>query len=250
MASEPRCARHPLAPAIAPCSRCGTFACAECLAADGQGWCRDCAARPELANRPPLWERQAEAGVNPVLAFGQTVVDVFTAPRRFFREVRHGQSIGWPLAFAVALQFVELLFGLGNAARLLMGGGADSETVRAAAWNLVTVGIGMFAFAPIRVFLIATVLTLSAFLVGLRVPFLRTVRAMAYLGATGVLNVLPVVGQPLSAIAVLVLGVIAFATVHETTVRRAAAVFALPAIGSVFCFVGVYQLFAGRSVGG
>jgi hypothetical protein len=250
MASEPRCARHPLAPAIAPCMRCGTFACPDCLAADGQGWCRDCAARAEQANLPPLWERQADAGVNPVLAFGQTVVDVFTAPRRFFREVRQGQSVGWPLAFAVALQFVELLFDLGHAARLLTGGSADSETVRAAAWNLVKVGAGMFAFAPIRVFLLAAVLTVSAVLVGLRVPFVRTARAMAYVSATGVLGVLPLVGGPLSVLALLVLGVIAFATVHETTLRRAAVVIALPAIGSVFCFVGVYQLFAGRSVGG
>jgi len=44
-----RCARHPEAPAVAACRRCGTFICAnELVVLDASQFCRECAARPDV----------------------------------------------------------------------------------------------------------------------------------------------------------------------------------------------------------
>lgn len=70
------CPKHPGAPAVATCRRCGTFVCAADLALlDGAKFCQDCAARPDVdyleAFRLKYWgQRDAWAwffGVSAVL---------------------------------------------------------------------------------------------------------------------------------------------------------------------------------------
>lgn len=47
-ASSARCARHPEAPAVDTCQRCGAFVCGDCLELrEGRGYCPDCFIRSQ-----------------------------------------------------------------------------------------------------------------------------------------------------------------------------------------------------------
>ena len=103
------CARHPALQARAICSRCGSYACAQChqLGADGVDYCVDCQSRaPVLASRGAR--------------FMANLVD----------------------QFAVVLPWVlgAVIQGVVNAS----SGGGDGDMVLMGLGGLVSVGVGIF----------------------------------------------------------------------------------------------------------
>lgn len=97
--SEPHCATHPDAVAVATCARCGTFVCAACLPGAGTV-CAACVGRAQVQGELPLWERYQEARVPLPIAFGRTVVEVIFEPSAFFSRVANGRGLKAPLLLA------------------------------------------------------------------------------------------------------------------------------------------------------
>src|SRR5512141_202570 len=90
------CALHPGFAAIAACSRCGTFVCAQCTAGTDLR-CPSCRAL-SVERVPPPWERRAELGL--VAALWQQFKVVTFGPDPFWRTVPAEGPVLDPMLFA------------------------------------------------------------------------------------------------------------------------------------------------------
>jgi hypothetical protein len=86
LSSPAQCSKHIETPATDTCSRCGRFACNECLSASTDlTRCFECVARDGgTEEQVPPWEQRAELGL--VAAYIQTVKLGVTEPAKFWNQ--------------------------------------------------------------------------------------------------------------------------------------------------------------------
>jgi hypothetical protein len=127
-ADGPRCARHPDAPAVEVCHRCGGFVCADCLHVKPNGaYCPSCAAR-FLSNIAGSWLAIFSAGLG-FIGLGCAPlgpVAVILALIDLARMAHTGKRIGWKLDLAgIALGAVGILIWATILYRFLSGARPD-----------------------------------------------------------------------------------------------------------------------------
>lgn len=245
--AEPRCAVHADVAAVGPCTRCGTFACATCLADLEARLCASCVTRLGPTAELPEWERR-EPGASFAGAFFRTVRDVLKRPIHFFTGVRTGTSLLAPLAFAMLAEVLSGLARLLSTIASTLAGGGDSAAVAKLALDALRWAAVFLALVPVRLLVGVLVLTLFGFLAGVEAwPLRRTARMLAYLHAVEVpLALFPTLPAPVTLLIAAGWGTVAFAAVHQAPLRRAIGAFALMSGAVTFCFVGLYQLFSAR----
>lgn len=103
---QPACAWHPERPG-APCPRCGTFACDECLgpATAAVRLCPTCRARE--AAQPLPWDRREEIGM--WRAFFRTAWSFMFSPGPTIDQARPEGTLGSAVLFATLAQFLSIL---------------------------------------------------------------------------------------------------------------------------------------------
>lgn len=172
------------------------------------------------------WIEEPEGGrgrgpVELARAWGQAV----TRPRRFFRNgVAPGdQAPGLVFAVAVSLAYVTVWFALAPGARPVL----DGRPALSVAFALVATGL---LLAPLTLHLAAALATVSLMaVIDERAGVSRTVQVVAYAAAPCALAGPPVPALRLAATAYgAVLLVIGLATVHRTSLPRAALAALLP----------------------
>lgn len=104
---EPVCAVHPGLSSLEACSRCGSFACAQCLREGGQGepLCAACEDREPSGLLP--WDRREDMGT--LKAFWQTCQAVMFRPEATFKRLRPGGTMGSSLTFAMLCSLASFL---------------------------------------------------------------------------------------------------------------------------------------------
>lgn len=111
------CATHKDLPALAPCSRCGTFYCGSCLErqADGQLQCVACREHGSLLP----WDRRDQLGT--LRAWWQTSVALLMSPMVTLQNAKREGTVGSSLLFAV-VSSVAGFFTTVTLYALLIGG--------------------------------------------------------------------------------------------------------------------------------
>jgi hypothetical protein len=104
LAEGARCGRHPEAPAIAICARCGDFVCAPC-ASRGAGDRRYCPRCEDFGRERFPWERRGELGL--LRAFGATFFGSLLSPTRTFSLALRDRSFVPALAYGLFLNVLS-----------------------------------------------------------------------------------------------------------------------------------------------
>ncbi len=175
-----RCGRHPDAPAVALCGRCGDFLCARCaIALEGASYCAAC---EPLAGEAFPWERRAELGVARALL--RTTVGTLSRTRAPFAPGFRDRS-PWP-ALAYALAVATPVAWIGAGVERLGPSGGEAASEGPLGWLASEQGrLALALGAPIHVAL-AVLLLAAGWWLGLaaagapRRPFSHVVRAVAY----------------------------------------------------------------------
>ena len=248
--SNARCATHPDRPAVDICSRCGSFACRECLVvgADGQGVCSTCQAR-QGETEPMAWERRSELGF--FKAYWQTCKGVMFAPNTGFARMAPGTGNWWdPLSFAIVSYVFGYLPTMLLYALAIAGGFLAAITQKSGAGDLsggaavgVVIGIvvacviGIPIGAIMNVFMMSGIEHVALRLVGVETrPFEATARAYCYALAPFFWGVVPFCGLYAFPIWSLVCRIFGYKAVHKTTGGKATAGVLLPT--GVCCVLG------------
>ena len=230
------CGEHPDRTSVATCTRCGTFACAECAkpTPDGRAFCLACHARG--AGAIP-WEQRKSIGR--WKAFWKTTRAVMFSPKTFFRTPQYETGILSPFFFntgvqavaqigtALTLMLVYGTLGLVLAATLPPNRADEANMVIILAFVLPAV-IGIFGIlqAPVNAIWGMAIGGGLAHL-GLMVVrakkagFEATARALAYAQAPMALYVVPILGLFVGPIWTIVVSVIALRETHECSTWRA-----------------------------
>jgi hypothetical protein len=132
----PRCALHPLSPALISCSHCGTFCCTLCTNGVSGTICKACVA----AQRVPLgltpWEQRDRLGW--LIALWETIRQVTVAPTTFFKELaptgRLTEAAGFAFLVAIPGSIVGAAtqFFIGGLTAMLPALGIDSPLLPSA----------------------------------------------------------------------------------------------------------------------
>ena len=254
----PSCAVHPSAPALGPCPRCGTFACAACLVQlpDGSGICQACSARALLALP---WDRREELGT--VRAWWQTVLQIVSKPVVTFASAAPSAPIGSSLWFGVLAVAVGgagtvglyLVFGgalaMAAAARGGAGGSAGIVAVTLAAFaGMAVIGVGL-GFAGMLISASVDHLILRIIRARPR-GFLVTLRGSALSLAPAPVALIPLCGAYAWIAWTLVLRVFAYRSFHRISGWSAAiAALAAPIVLFVIVVGGYLALVAMAGLG-
>jgi hypothetical protein len=201
----------------------------------------------------PVWEQPGSV----FNRFLETVREVLLNPQGFFRTMRRTGGLGGPLTFGVAGTLIGSVIGsLYQLMFMSMGGGMGDlqgfgEGAAAALFSTGCIVIAVPIVAVIGMFIGAAIYHLMLMLLGAaRFPFETTMRVVAYsMGATSILNVVPVCGGIAAAIWAIVANIIGLAQAQETTIGKAAAAVLLPVL--ICCVVlGLFYLLAFAAVMG
>lgn len=265
------CAVHRDRNAAATCTRCGSFACEECLFVSTQGLetCRACA-YGGLDEPVPLERRRSLGWWKATRA---TIRLAMLQPSRFFRTPPAERGFGVPLLFATGLytfgqicQVAWVMLGMG--ALWWVAASASEAAIRSDQAALVS---GLFVGYSLAAVLCTLVQApvyglLGAVLAGAlthgtlrllgraRAPLERTLRAVCYANAPLVLGVVPLLGGLVGWFWMLGLEVIGVRETHRTSTGTA--LIAVMGYRLVFCLgvVGLYGVlvalaFAAKSAG-
>jgi hypothetical protein len=257
----PPCASHAREAATTTCHGCGLFLCAGCAAPEPR------CARCRGAGHPVPWE-DPSLGVAP--AFGRTLKALSTGAT-FFNQVPWSGGLRAPLTFtALATTLTAVVTGAFTIVSAKLAGGSLAglhEQLRGAApdaqmrqtFDLIFQAVerlqGMqvrFALldmawspvlAPLQLLIMGALTHGLARALGGRGSFEATVRAMGYASGAVVLGVVPMIGAPLSTLAVLILTGMALRRAHGVTPMRAAALtlWWIPVMAVFAClFLGLF----------
>lgn len=250
---EAACAIHSDRQAQQICTRCGNFACQECLASSppGETLCAACVAR-EGVNRLP-WDDRQELGM--FRAFFRSLGPIMLSPRRTFSTTRFSGDLGGSLLFAG----IANAFGYVPSFALFTVFGAFMPEPP----NANTTPI------PFRILLMGTygAMTLGAPLIGLALttliaamdhvvlrmlgnprPLETTIRAAALSQAPMVIGLLPFCSLYITPFWCLVARIFAYKGMHRTTTGVAVGgAILIPVILSVAfcgCYAAMFAFFA------
>lgn len=252
---EAHCAAHADRVAIDICSRCGSFACRECLVlgADGQGVCSACLARQGGDTAPVPWERRGELGL--WRAYWETTKAIMFNPNTAFDRVEPETGRWWdPLSYGILSNFLALSGTLVAYAFIgaigLIAAFADKSSSKLGGAEAVGIAIGVvIAFcvaiplgAMMAAFVIAGVEHLALRLVGVQTrDFEATLRTYCYSQAPMFWGVVPFCGAYAYPIWQIVCRIYGYKSMHRTTGGKAAAGVLLPTglcCGAIAIFYG------------
>lgn len=260
---SPPCAAHVRAVATTTCRGCALFLCAECSASAGdEPRCLRCRG----AGHPVPWE---DPTLGAAKGFWRTL-RALTGVTTFFAQLPWTGGLRAPLTFAavattigalgaglmLALQSGVMGVVLGVMRRSFMSAAPDASSRELVELLFSTIGtLQQFALrytifeigsspvlAPVQLLIMGALTHGVARLLGGRGTFEATVRAMGYAAGANVLRVVPLMGNPLAALAGLLLVAVALRRAHGVSPGRAAllAVWWLPFVVVFLClFTGL-----------
>ncbi|MGC4115181.1 MAG: YIP1 family protein [Myxococcales bacterium] len=265
--STAHCAVHADRTAVDICSRCGTFACRECLVIgkDGQGVCSACLARQGGEAAPLPWEQRSELGF--FKAYWETAKAIMFSPQTAFERVQPETGKWWdPLSFAIISNFLAasgtlVVYGFaalfGALAAVIGAGNSGSSDLSAPAFVGVValIVIGTAIIIPINSvlfsFLVSGVEHLTLKLVGVQTrPFEASLRVVCYGHAPMFWGVVPFCSGYAYPVWMAVCLVFGHKAIHRTTGGKAAAGVLLP--GALCCGAAavVYGIFIAAVLAG
>jgi hypothetical protein len=247
--TQPTCAVHPGMMGLGVCTRCGAFACANCLRmnAHGMAICERCQEREPEGLLP--WDRRGELGT--LKAFFKTCVEVMLRPGPTFSESRTEGTLGSSLLFALMCGFLAffttgLLYAVvfGAMSFVLPSGTGKGPTptefrvimgVMMAVWTLLAP-----VFAVATTVINAGIDHLVLRMGGITRGFLVTLRANALSQAPYALGVIPFCGMQVAPFWTMVARVFAYRGQHRTTWGVAAAGALLAPLATIVLCGGAY----------
>ncbi|WP_164012257.1 YIP1 family protein [Pyxidicoccus trucidator] len=255
---EAVCAVHPELRSLHSCSRCGSFACAQCLRQSERGelLCATCHARTPVGL--VAWDRREELGTP--RAFWDTCMDIILRPEATFERIQPSGTVGSSLGFAALCSFVGIFttafiyMGImavtPGASPAMEGDGVNPGAARA-------IGVGVFGtwivMAPI-VGLCSTLLVSGVDHLILRVagntehPFAVTLRGNALSQAPYLLGLIPFCSMYVVPFWAIGLRVIAYRNLHGLSWGLAAlGALAGPMLSCFVCGGGYLALILGMA---
>ncbi len=246
--TQATCAVHPERVALQTCSRCGSFACEQCLgdSPPGETLCAACVARE--GTHPLPWDERQELGI--LRAWFKSVIPIMLRPRVTFSAAsRRGGDVGGSMLFAAIANFVGyfttcLLFAVTMAFIPL----PVEQTQGALPYRAIMVGTyGAFILLAPILGLAATVLMaaidhLIMRIIGKPRQFEITLRAASLAQAPLVLGVIPFCSLYIAPFWVLVAKVFAYKGMHRTSTGVAAAGALLAPVLATVLFCGAYAI--------
>ena len=239
------------------CSRCGTFACRECLVvgADGQGVCTACQAR-QGETAPMAWERRSEIGF--FKAYWETTKGIMFSPNTAFDKLEPETGSWWdPLSYAIFSTYMGigptyLIYALAIGSGMMFSmfqksSGGNELSGGVGLGIMVGIIIGIIIFIPIvaiiNAFILAGIEHLCLKLVGAQPrSFEATLRAHCYSDAPMFWGVVPFCGPYAFFVWQLVCRIFGYKAVHKTTGGKAAAGVLLPLGAICLCVGGAYAI--------
>ena len=241
----------------------------------GNGWPKNDSHQDEETVETP-WEKRGEIGV--FKGFFDTVVKSITEPTPFFAKMPRDNADG-ALSYYVLMTLITgilsyiFVFPLKkimpqnqNTAQALEHLNSLRETVgsngqfvidmlqsmisgESLIGGAVCTVVCVLLFTPISLFAAAGVTHLSFMLFGSKQGFSSTLRAIGYSCAPNILTVVPVIGNFLGPLGVLIYGIIACAAVHRFSGVRAVAAYLAPMLtlvclacgGAILMFTTIAQ---------
>ncbi|MBI5543660.1 MAG: YIP1 family protein [Deltaproteobacteria bacterium] len=255
--SSAHCAAHPERAAVDICSRCGSFACRECLivGADGQGICSACHTRQGGDTAPLPWERRKELGF--FNAYWQTTKSIMFNPNTAFDRMIPETGQWWdPLSYAIFSNFLALsgtmvmyafIFGIAGIAALAQSGGTNDLGAGVTAGIIVAIVLALLIMIPLGAIMVAFIgggiehLALKLLGANPR-PFEATLRAYCYAHAPMFWGVVPLCGAYAYPIWQIVCRIFGYKSVHRITGGQAAAGVLVPVGVFCLCFGGIYGI--------
>ena len=205
------------------------------------------------------WERRATIGFASGLI--ETTQQVLTAPAAFFRSMPTEGGIGSPLLYALILGYAGIVVTaiyefvmtavIGTSFGSFEGlGGAENEVfarMLPALQGGIGLGFKLFlgpVFLVLFLFLIAGIMHLGLMLVGgASRGFEATFRVLCYSEATAVIQVIPICGQLIGSVYMLVVLTIGLAEAHGTTRGKALVAVLLPLFVCCCCIAAPIVFF-------
>jgi hypothetical protein len=253
-----RCVTHPEIAAQQTCSRCGNFACAECLIQRPSGAvvCTSCAAREPVELLP--WDRRQELGV--FKAYWKTCWLLIQYPNKTLSAAPQEGSFGGSVLFALVSSYCALLttmlvyavvmtslMGPLMDAAAHAGGQAHKAADQPPTWIFTLVFLAYGLIGPVfmvgGMILISLVDHLALKLVGgANATWSVTFRAHALSTGPYIIGLIPLCGLQVAPIWALVLRVFAYRGLHRTTTGKAAFGALAPSISLGLCCVGGYAV--------
>jgi Yip1 domain len=246
-ALQAACAIHPERQALQICTRCGNFACEECLSGSppGETLCAACVAREGVSRLP--WDDRHELGL--FRAFFRSVGAIMLSPRKTFSTTRFSGDLGESLLFAGIANFFGYFptFALFALIGVFMPEPANANPSPIPLRLVVMGTYGVMALGS--PFLGVAVTTLIAVLdhvvlraLGKPRPLETTIRAAALAQAPMVIGLLPFCSLYITPFWGLVAKVFAYRGMHRTTTGVAVGgAILVPVILSV-AFCGFYAI--------
>ncbi len=251
--------------------------CQALLPEPPERYCPSCGADLELVptSPPPLpastwapaggaregipWERRDRIGF--VAALVETTQRVLTAPADFFREMPTTGGIASPLLYAVILGYAGIVVNaiydfvlttvMGTSFGSLSGLGGDNEAMgRLMPFISGGVGLGFQlilgpVFLVVGLFLVSGIVHLALMaLGGGGRGFEATFRVASYSEAAAVFYIIPICGQLLGGIYMIVLMIIGVSEAHGISRGKAAAAVLLPILLCCCCITAPMVFFA------
>jgi hypothetical protein len=247
---EPTCAVHPRLRALAPCSRCGNFACALCFSANppGEPTCQTCAQREP--DGLIAWDQRHQLGLPK--AFWKTCVDVMLRPSPTFSTLRPGDTAGSSLLFAFLCSFVGVATTALLYAALFAVIPLDQDStsqLSQGTMRLIMVGMSASWVLLAPLFNLAATLLSSAVdhlvlrLAGAERNFQVTLRANALSQAPFLLGLIPICSLYIAPFWTLVARVFAYRGLHRLTWGPAVAgALVAPLLSCLLCGGGYVAL--------
>ncbi|MFP2962803.1 YIP1 family protein [Myxococcus sp. 1LA] len=247
--ADPVCAVHPELLSLQACSRCGNFACAQCLrkGTRDEPLCAACHDRVPADALP--WDRREELGT--LRAYWQTCLAVTLRPTATFERARPEGSVGSSLGFAAlsnlaayfttALAYLAVVFAI--PAEMM-----EIDNVSQSGFRLMATGVlgAMMVAAPVMGMLVALINSALDHIVfrleGTGQSFEVTLRANSLSLAPYLLGLIPFCGMYVAPMWALALRVIAYRNLHRTGWGTAAlGALAAPLLSLGLC-CGVYAV--------
>lgn len=207
------------------------------------------------------WERRGELGF--VAGLIGAVKSFITSPGQAFAETRKSGDMASPLLFAIIISIVTAM--IGQLWAMLLGtsmlGMLPAEFQEGLGFMMVSSGAGFMVslivvpvVTVIWVFLWGAIVHLLLMLVGgldnSEAGFEGSLRVVAYSSVGNVAKLVPVIGDLISMLWMIVLMVIGLTKLHGTTEGKAVAAVLLPVVLCCVCIGGVMMVGLGAVMSG
>lgn len=232
LTNAPPCALHPQSPAVAFCSRCGNFACAECrVERAGATYCSECAGKVPSPDDPIPWE-DPRVGLLPALV--ETVKLALTNGPALFRRMRREGGYWRPLQFYLLTSVPVGVLSLATQYALrdiLLSPMSEMD---------LAAGFGALCLSPLIVALTAAFYHLSVRIMGGTGSIETTFRIVCYgTGGPSPLMLVPLAGQLIGGIWQFVLFYRGYRIAHEMSAGRALLALLVVPLALV-CGIGIF----------